>query len=488
LNHLQGAYTRAESFYSRASSLSRNNLGADHALSNTIDGNLAMLFVHQGRFSEADKIFRKILESQERTLGFGHPDVANSLINFGSQYESLGRNEIAESFYTRGLKILETVHGTSHPDLTAPLSSLGLLYKSQEKFKDAERILIRCLDIAEKYFGSDNSNTAISLNNLALLYADRGQFSKAGPLYQRSLDVVSKVFGSESLNASYASNNLAYFYADQNRYEEAEPFYLKTLALRKKHLGDEHPETIVSLTNTALFYNEWGKPEVGYLHALKSFNALKYRLRFLKGGLSTSTEDELKTWEISFLSFIEVSIAAGKINSPSEKQNIFIATQLAHSSVAGNAIARMAQRFAKKNRSLSHFIRQQQDIRGEIISLKDKFLHQTSLSMDERQFDIEKSLRAELKSVEHKFSDLEELLVSRAHNFSNIFESKFLSLKEAMKILGPGEAMIFILPNSDRDQHYVTIVKSDYFNILAVPLDVSTAEEAVKILRKDVDF
>jgi len=67
----------------------------------------------------------------EKALGPEHPDVAQSLNNLAELYRSQGRYAQAEPLYKRSLAMLEKVLGPDHPDVANSLNNLALLYDSQ---------------------------------------------------------------------------------------------------------------------------------------------------------------------------------------------------------------------------------------------------------------------------------------------------------------------------------------------------------------------
>jgi clan AA aspartic protease (TIGR02281 family) len=66
---------------------------------------LASLYHAQGRYAEAEPLYRRSLEIMEKTLGPNHPDVATILNNLAELYREQGRYAEAEPLYRRSLEI-----------------------------------------------------------------------------------------------------------------------------------------------------------------------------------------------------------------------------------------------------------------------------------------------------------------------------------------------------------------------------------------------
>jgi tetratricopeptide (TPR) repeat protein len=86
-------------------------------------------------------------------LGHEHPDVGTSLNNLALLYEVQGRYAEAESLYKRSLGIREKALGPDHPDVGASLNNLARLYRDQGRHPEAEPLYKRSLAIREKALG-----------------------------------------------------------------------------------------------------------------------------------------------------------------------------------------------------------------------------------------------------------------------------------------------------------------------------------------------
>ena len=57
----------------------------------------------QGRYAEAEPLYKRSLATREKSLGPDHPDVAGSLNNLAELYQIQGRYAEAEPLYKRSL-------------------------------------------------------------------------------------------------------------------------------------------------------------------------------------------------------------------------------------------------------------------------------------------------------------------------------------------------------------------------------------------------
>jgi tetratricopeptide (TPR) repeat protein len=84
-----------------------------------------VLYYVQGRYAQAEPLFKRSLAIKEKALGPDHPDVATSLNILGEIHMSQGQYAQAEPLFRRSLAIREKALGPDHPDVAT--SSGGLL-------------------------------------------------------------------------------------------------------------------------------------------------------------------------------------------------------------------------------------------------------------------------------------------------------------------------------------------------------------------------
>ena len=78
---------------------------------------------------------------KEKILGPDHTEVATSLNNLALLYYAQGRYAQAEPLYKRSLAILEKALEPDHPDVATGLHNLAELYRTQGQYAEAEPLL-----------------------------------------------------------------------------------------------------------------------------------------------------------------------------------------------------------------------------------------------------------------------------------------------------------------------------------------------------------
>jgi CHAT domain-containing protein/Tfp pilus assembly protein PilF len=255
----QGRYTEAEPLYKQALELTKRTLGENHSDVASSLNNLAVLYQYQGRYTEAEPLYKQALELRKRTLGENHPDVARSFNNLAVLYQSQGRYTEAEPLYKQALELTKRTLGENHPDVATSLDNLAVLYQYQGRYTEAEPLYKQALELRKRTLGENHPDVARSFNNLAVLYQSQGRYTEAEPLLQQALALNKRTLGENHPDVAESLNNLAVLYQSQGRYTEAGPLLQQALALNKRTLGENHPDVATSLDNLASLYADQGR-------------------------------------------------------------------------------------------------------------------------------------------------------------------------------------------------------------------------------------
>jgi len=82
LYKFQGRYSEAEPLYKQALAINKRSLSEDHLSLATYLNNLALLYNSQGRYSEVEPLYKQALGILYRSLGLEHPNTVTVWNNF----------------------------------------------------------------------------------------------------------------------------------------------------------------------------------------------------------------------------------------------------------------------------------------------------------------------------------------------------------------------------------------------------------------------
>ena len=130
---------------------------------------LALSLGYAGDSAAAERIFRRALDINEKTLGPENPEVAYSLNGLGFALQDKGDFAGAESLYRRALAIREKALGPDHPLVANCLNDIALLLQAKGDYKGAEALYRQALAIYEKALGPNDPTTQLIRQNMESL-------------------------------------------------------------------------------------------------------------------------------------------------------------------------------------------------------------------------------------------------------------------------------------------------------------------------------
>ena len=250
----------------------------------------------QGRYADAEPLFKRALAIREKALGPDHPDVARRSTTWLCSTKTRAAMPTPSRSTSARWRSERKALGPDHPDVATSLNNLAVLYHNQGRYADAEPLYKRSLAIQRKrlvpiipmsrprsttWLGSTapkaatpmpNRSTSarwrsarkrsvpiipmsrFSLNNLAALYDDQGRYADAEPLYKRALAIREKALGPDHPDVATSLNNLAELYRTRVATPRPSRCSKRALAICEKALGPDHPDVAPSLNNLAVLY------------------------------------------------------------------------------------------------------------------------------------------------------------------------------------------------------------------------------------------
>ncbi len=268
--HDQGKYFEAELLYKRSLEIQEDA---------TVLHNLAVLYHNQGKYAEAEPLYKRALAIKEKALGPDHKEVtkirnnltklhtaqANELNNLAVRYHDQGKYAEAEPLYKRALAMMEKALGPDHKEVTNirnnltnlhtaqanELKNLAIRYHNQGKYAKAELLYKRSLEIRENF---------IVLSYLAVVYEKQGKYFEAEHLYKRALAIQEKALGPDYKEVTKIRNNLTELHRAQSKHTEEEASGSVPLRRRLQHLiytFDTFGWLVVGLIICGILWSLW---------------------------------------------------------------------------------------------------------------------------------------------------------------------------------------------------------------------------------------
>ncbi|GFH55505.1 hypothetical protein CTEN210_11981 [Chaetoceros tenuissimus] len=250
----EGKYDEAEPLFRKCHLLSEGILGQRHPDTLSFMSDLASVLEKQGEYEKAETLFSDCLAGREASLGPVHQDTLSSMINLANIYRLQKKYDKAENLYDLCLPKVKSILAYDHQTLLAMYGRSVVYFEKGEKVK-AEAELSDCLSKSEKTLGADHPDTLEFKYILAIIHLKNGEIEKARPLLLRVFAKRTATLGSRHPDTIEIMSRLADLYSRQGKYDIAESILKDCLSMNKETYGLNHRMTLTSIFDLAAFYN-----------------------------------------------------------------------------------------------------------------------------------------------------------------------------------------------------------------------------------------
>lgn len=116
------------------------------SLSSSVLNQAAAQFTSMDEMSNAEVLYRRVLEIREKSLGVEHPWTFDSVDDLARVLQHQGKYEAAEKMYRRALQVMEKVSGRDHPDTLSRTYDLASLFHIQKRYNEASVLYLEALE------------------------------------------------------------------------------------------------------------------------------------------------------------------------------------------------------------------------------------------------------------------------------------------------------------------------------------------------------
>ncbi len=221
--------------------------------------NLAAVLQAQGRYAEAEPVFRALLADFESQGLADDPRAIYARMNLGVTLRGLARREEAEPLLRDALERRLRVNGPGHPATLEALDNAARLLFDLERFDEAEPMFRDVLD-GYRALGEEGEPRALqALSNLGGLLSLTNRLEEAGEMIEQAVAGQRRLRGDQHPDTGSALLNLGMLRRSQRRPAEAEPLVREAVEIRKRALGPAHARTTFAQRNLVVILNELGR-------------------------------------------------------------------------------------------------------------------------------------------------------------------------------------------------------------------------------------
>jgi CHAT domain-containing protein/Tfp pilus assembly protein PilF len=402
--------------------------------------NIASLYDRDGRFADAEDLYKRVLSISEGNRDAGN--IGAALNNLAAFYRARNRLADAEPLYQRALTLQQQVHGPNHPDVATVLANIAVLYDKEGRSADSEQLYKRSLAIDQAAYGSQSDPAASDMYALGLLYDRLGRAGEAEALLKQALSIREKSAFYNPGNISLSLSGLASFYDHQGRVDEA-------LTTARRAVSIWVHSAAVNWNPDAAGH---GSDERMMRDFLPELICILYQ-----------TYDKLGTHPVEII------------------DEAFRASQSARGLDTAQALAGMTARYAAGSDALGQLIRQQQDLTNRSQALNAALIRVLSMPASQRSPQAENTLRSEQRAVEDRLKADDDRLRKEFPRFVELARAEPVSVASVQQMLADDEA--FAAMTLGETDSFLFVIRKDRADFFKLDLTRAQASDAVKALR-----
>lgn len=255
----QGKYGDAEKLFRSVIEARSVNLGPEHL--DTLDSRHRLIYAltRQTKYAEAEAEARQVLKLREKVLGPEHADTLVSRYNLADPLVEQGKYAEAEALYRDVIRLDEKVLGSEHPRTLSARVGLATVLGSEQKHAEAEALYREVIKLDEKVYGPEHPYTLNDRQDLATTLQADGKYPEAESQYRDVIRMETNLVGAEHPDTLASRNNFAELLDDEGKYAEAEAECRRIIGPEEKVLGRENSQTLNSRGNLAVALIAQGK-------------------------------------------------------------------------------------------------------------------------------------------------------------------------------------------------------------------------------------
>jgi Flp pilus assembly protein TadD len=202
------------------------------------------------------------MEICRRVLGPEHPSTLSATANLAIVFDLQGKESEAEPLFRQILEVGRRRLGPQHPFTLAVLAAMTFLYQHNGQYASAEKLAVETLAGRRQALGSQHQDTMASAADLALAYRSEGRFAEAEPLAREAVEFYRNK-QPDNWRRYRAESLLGAALSGLGKYSEGEPLLIEgyqgmlarkaRISLLDEHHVDQAHKWLVQL------YQAWGK-------------------------------------------------------------------------------------------------------------------------------------------------------------------------------------------------------------------------------------
>ncbi|WOK07000.1 CHAT domain-containing tetratricopeptide repeat protein [Imperialibacter roseus] len=216
----------------------------------------AQLKLAAGEYTDAESFARRSLNIATAVFPASSSKLASSLITLSRLYTTIGDYEKAEQFISQAIANQEKQFGRGHVDVGRSLAQLGMIkFYDGASFKQQQDLLVEAEKIVGTKLGSKNPLYAEVLKDLATVSIYAGEYDISLQYLEEAWTIWKDRIGKRNnVNAAVVNTLKGDIQYQKRQYDRADNFYQDALKTYAKFFSTSHPEYVKVLSKLAKTY------------------------------------------------------------------------------------------------------------------------------------------------------------------------------------------------------------------------------------------
>lgn len=207
---------------------------------------LAQVYANQGRFEEAEQLYKMALNVAETAMGVSNSGILKHLDDLGNYYANRAKHIEAEPYLKRAYAVRLSLQPEAsaradldrYIDLAENVEKLAQVFERTGRRADGETVFLTLLNGQAKNLGPEHPQTLDALERLGKYYVRITNFSAARIAFERLLEFGRKIWGQTSAEMGPVYSNLSVVYGKLELFrEQVEMLEAHALVIETVHGG-----------------------------------------------------------------------------------------------------------------------------------------------------------------------------------------------------------------------------------------------------------
>jgi tetratricopeptide (TPR) repeat protein len=217
--------------------ISERVLGPDAKwVSSAIQLLAVLLDEEEGRYAEAEPLYRRELDIRRRVYGDDRPETAWAMADLADFFSRTGKGAEAVPLVWQFLAVIRRVYG-DHPISANATAFAGKTLYQAGRLGEAEPLLRDAIAMNRRLRGSDNQNVAGAELNLARLLIDRRDFQGAREAWSDAIRISESVAGPEEPFTAVRRGLLGLLLVREGYYAAADSVLRQSITIAERQVG-----------------------------------------------------------------------------------------------------------------------------------------------------------------------------------------------------------------------------------------------------------